>query len=337
MKKVITVFWAALLGYVFSLSAQPVLQNASSRVSWCTCVDGTYYYLCPHGNDIMIRASSDIYTIGSAPQVIAWSVGALGTKCEDVILHRIDGAWYLYCAIQMGDINHRSIYVLENKSDDPLKGRFAVKGRLNTGSPDCIAIQPNVFEYHGQWYVLWSGWDEPRTFEENQNLYIDRLVNPWTTASCKVKISQPQYEWERQWVGENGNTVAYPIYVNEGPCFLESPDGSGAFIFYSASLRWTPYHCIGMLSLRPGHDIMQAASWEKSPEPAFSADERVGIYSVGRPSFIPSPDGSGLLLCYQSTNVENSSIQGAHCDVRLKKVVWKQEDGIMIPILGSPQ
>lgn len=336
MKRIVFIVLLALCS--ICLDAQPLLQNASSHISWCTYEDGTYYYICPQGKDIMLRASSDITTIADAPQVIAWSVGALGSKCDDAILRRIDGVWYLYCSVRVGDINHRSIFVLENTSEDPLKGKFVVKGRLNTGSSDCIAIQPHVFEYHGGWYVLWSGWDEPRTFEENQNLYIDRLINPWTTASSKVKVSQPQYEWERQWVGENGNTVAYPIYVNEGPCFLESPDGSGAFIFYSASLRWTPYHCIGMLSLRPGADIMQASSWEKSSEPVFTSSERLGIYSVGRPCFLPSPDGSGLLFCYQSTSLAKSSDQNSHKDVRLKKVSWRtSSDGVMIPVLGQPE
>lgn len=322
-----------------SMFANPLLTNISSVTSWCTYYDGIYYFIESSGHDIMLRSCSDVTGLRDAQQAIIYSNKSY-RWLSDPVIYKIDGIWYIYLGIQDGDLNHRSILVLENTASDPVSGKFVVKGRLDTGPEDCIAIQPNTFVFRGRRYLIWSGWDEQRTFEEYQNIYIAGMSDPCTVQGERVKISVPEYVWERQWIGTRGNTVAYPIYVNEAPCALESPDGSKLMIFYSASLRWTPYQCIGMLSMDADKDPMDARSWEKTPEPVFAPSEENDIWSVGRPCFLPSPDGSELFLSYQATSYDMASSIESCRDLRLQKVVWNSDGSIDlgIPVAdGAPQ
>lgn len=310
-----------------AMFVNPLLTNISSVTSWCTYYEGKYFLIESSGHDIMLRSCSDVTALRDAPQSIIYSNKSY-RWLSDPVIFRIDNAWYIYLGVQDGDLSHRSILVLENTASDPFSGKFAVKGRLNTGPEDCVAIQPNTFVFRGQRYLLWSGWDEQRTFEEYQNIYIARMSDPCTILGERVKISVPQYVWERQWIGTRGNTVAYPIYVNEAPCPLENPDGSRLMVFYSASLRWTPYQCIGMLSMDADKDPMDAISWEKNPEPVFAPSEENDIWSVGRPCFLPSPDGSELFLSYQATSYDMASSMESCRDLRLQKIAWNPDGTI---------
>lgn len=310
----------------------PILKNLAADVPWCSFVDGVYYFIEPQGKDVVLRASTDVTALDAADRMVIWTIPqSLGESASSAVICRLDNAWYVYVGVTK-DINHRSIYVIENKEANPFKGSFRLKSRLDTGDTDCIAIHPNIMEIHGSRYILWSGWDEPRKFEERQNLYIARLSDPWTVDGFRVKISEPEFEWERQCVGRDGSNVAYPIYVNESPCAIESPDHSRLLLFYSASFNITPYRCIGMLSMDASSDPMNSSSWEKCPEPVFRMSEQNSIYSVGGPCFVPSPDGDELYICYQAVNSVKNAGRGNR-DFRIQKVTWNS-DGTLD--LGTP-
>ena len=279
-----------------SAFTNPIIKNLSADVPWCSFVDGMYYFIEQQGKNVLLRASADVTELDDADHMVIWTLPqSLGESTSGAVIYRLDGAWYVYLGVTR-DINHRDIYVIENREANPFKGSFRLKSRLDTGNADCIAIHPNILEMHGCRYILWSGWDEPRKFEERQNLYIARLSDPWTVEGHRVKISEPEFEWERQCVGRDGSNVAYPIYVNESPCAIESPDHSRLLLFYSASFNTTPYRCIGMLSMDTSSDPMDPSSWVKCPEPVFRMSEQNSIYSVGCPCFVPSPDGKELFL-----------------------------------------
>lgn len=310
----------------------PILANLAADVPWCSFEDGLYYFVESQGKDIMLRASADVTSLEDADRMLIWTLPqSLGESASGAVICRLDDAWYVYVGVTK-DINHRSIYVIENKEENPFKGSFRLKSRLDTGDTDCIAIHPNIMEMHGCRYILWSGWDEPRKFEERQNLYIARLSDPWTVEGLRVKISEPEFEWERQCVGRSGNNVAYPIYVNESPCAIESPDDSRLLLFYSASFNITPYRCIGMLSMDTSADPLDPSSWVKCPEPVFRMSEQNSVYSVGCPCFVPSPDGKELYLCYQAANSAKNTVR-ANKDFRIQKVSWNS-DGTLE--LGTP-
>lgn len=302
----------------------PILTNLSADVPWCTFVDGMYYFIEQQERDLILRASADVTALSDAKRMVIWTLPqTLGDSASGAVICRLDNAWYVYLGVTR-DINHRSIYVIENTEANPFKGTFRLKSRLDTGDADCIAIHPNIMELHGCRYLLWSGWDEPRTFEERQNLYIARMPNPWTVEGPRVKISEPEFEWERQCVGRDGNNVAYPIYVNESPCTIENPDHSRMLLLYSASFNITPYRCIGMLSMDTSADPLDPSSWVKCPEPVFRMSEQNSIYSVGCPCFVPSPDGKELFLCYQAANSAKNTRRGNR-NFRIQKVSWTSE------------
>lgn len=317
----------------------PILTGLSSDVPWCTFVDGIYYFIEQQGKDILLRASADVTALGKADRMVIWTLPqTLGESTSGAVICRLDDAWYVYFGVTE-DINHRSIYVIENREENPFKGSFRLKARLDTGDTDCIAIHPNIMELNGCRYLLWSGWDEPRIFEERQNLYIARLSDPWTVQGPRVKISEPQFEWEMQCVGRDGNNVAYPIYVNESPSAIESPDHTRLLLFYSASLNITPYRCIGMLSMDTSSDPMDPSSWVKCPEPVFRMSEQNNVYSVGGPCFVPSPDGEEIYFCYQAANSAKNTVRSSK-DFRIQKVSWNPDGSIDlgIPVAdGVPQ
>ena len=105
-------------------------------------------------------------------------------------------------------------------------------------------------------YLLWSGWPNRRIGSETQCIYIARMENPWTLATKRVMISQPEYEWERQWINPDGGRTAYPIYVNESPQYFHSKDNQTVIVYYSASGCWSPYYCTGMLTADADSDLL---------------------------------------------------------------------------------
>ena len=65
----------------------------------------------------------------------------------------------------------------------------------------------------------------------------------------------------------NNPGPAYEVYVNEGPATPKK--GNKLFVAYSASGCWTPYYCLGLLTADAGSDLLDPASWKKSPQPVF--------------------------------------------------------------------
>ena len=97
------------------------------------------------------------------------------------------------------------------------------------------------------------------------------MANPWTLEGERVMISKPDYEWERQWINPDGDRSAYPIYVNENPQAILSPDQQQVIVLYSASGIWTVYTAVGMLSAPATANLLDTAVWVKSPEPILSS------------------------------------------------------------------
>ena len=67
---------------------------------------------------------------------------------------------------------------------------------------------PVLFEHGGKRYLIWCGWQKRRVYQENQCIYIAEMENPWTLASDRILISEPEYEWECQWISIDGNKTA---------------------------------------------------------------------------------------------------------------------------------
>jgi GH43 family beta-xylosidase len=257
--------------------------------------DGYYYFTAsvPEYDTIEVRRSKTIKGIAEAKPVVAWrkhETGPMSSLIWAPELHYINGSWYIYYAaapskeIVDGLFQHR-MFVIENKSANPLEGIWEEKGQIKTDW-ESFALDATSFEHKGQQYLVWAQKD-PHV-RGNSNLYIAPLENPWTIQGPQVMITKPEYDWE---------TIGF--WVNEGPAFLKR-DGK-IFISFSGSATDENY-AMGILTADDDSDVMDPASWSKSTEPVFKTCYETGQYGPGHNSFTVSEDGSKDVLVYHVRN-----------------------------------
>lgn len=239
-------------------------------------------------------------------------------------IHFIDGKWYIYYAAAHtsetndGLFDHR-MYVLENAGANPLEGKWEEKGQIRT-KWESFALDATTFEHRGTRYLVWAQKDP--SIDGNSNLYICEMENPWTLRGEQVMIATPEYDWE-----------IIGFKVNEGAAV---PHRNGRlFISYSASA--TDHHyCMGLLTADENADLLDPASWVKSPEPVFQTSEENGQYGPGHNSFTVSPDGQTDILIYHARNykeIEGDPLYDPNRHARAQILHWK-EDGT--PDFGTP-
>jgi len=307
---------------------------------YATFYQGNYYYIMQQAQDtcVVLWKTSDITNVSKATHKIVWlpkdSVNRYHLWSPEI--HRIAGKWYIYFEADDGNTDNHQLYVIENDSPDPMQGEFRMKGAIMTNPEWNWGIHPTTFENRGKQYLLWSGWPKRRIDAETQCIYIASMKNPWTLDSKRIMISYPKYEWERQWINPDGMRTAYPIYVNENPECFHSRDHKKIIVYYSASGCWSPYYCEGMLVADVNSNLLNPASWLKSPEPVFTQSPKDSIFGVASVSFTPSPDGTEWYMLYQAKNRQNIKLGVPSLEVnniRLQKITW---DSRGMPILGSP-
>jgi GH43 family beta-xylosidase len=257
--------------------------------------DGYYYFTAsvPEYDRIEVRRSETIKGIVEAEPVVAWrkhETGPLSALIWAPELHYINGSWYIYYAaapskeIVEGLFQHR-MFVIENKSANPLEGAWEEKGQIKTDW-ESFALDATSFEHKGQQYLVWAQKDP--NIQGNSNLYIAPLENPWTIEGPQVMITKPEYDWE---------TIGF--WVNEGPAVLKR-DGK-IFISFSGSATDENY-AMGILTADENSDVMNPTSWSKSTEPVFKTCYESGQYGPGHNSFTISEDGSKDVLVYHVRN-----------------------------------
>lgn len=257
--------------------------------------DGYYYFTAsvPEYDTIEVRRSKTIKGIAEAEPVVAWrkhETGPLSALIWAPEIHFINGNWYIYYAaapskeIVDGLFQHR-MFVIENKSANPLEGSWEEKGQIKTDW-ESFALDATSFEHKGQQYLVWAQKDP--NIRGNSNLYIAPLENPWSIQGPQVMITKPEYDWE---------TIGF--WVNEGPAVLKR-DGK-IFISFSGSATDENY-AMGILTADEDSDVMDPASWSKSTEPVFKTCYETGQYGPGHNSFTVSEDGSKDVLVYHVRN-----------------------------------
>jgi GH43 family beta-xylosidase len=257
--------------------------------------DGYYYFTAsvPEYDRIEVRRSKTIKGIAEAEPVVAWrkhETGPLSALIWAPEIHYINGSWYIYYAaapskeIVDGLFQHR-MFVIENKSANPLEGSWEEKGQIKTDW-ESFALDATSFEHKGQQYLVWAQKDP--NIKGNTNLYIAPLENPWTIQGPQVMITKPEYDWE---------TIGF--WVNEGPAVLKK--NGKIFISFSGSATDENY-AMGILTADENSDVMDPASWSKSTEPVFKTCYETGQYGPGHNSFTVSEDGSKDVLVYHVRN-----------------------------------
>ena len=319
--------------FLFGCSQRKQFSNPllpSGADPWSITLDGNYYYTHTMGDRIVLWKTSDLTNLAAAEKKTVWTPPAGEPYSHELWapeLHFIDDKWYVYFAADSGNNNSHRLWVLENSSRNPLEGTWEFKGKL-TDPTDKWAIDGSVIKLRDQLYLAWSGWEGD--VNGQQNIYIAKMENPWTVSGNRVKLSSPDYSWERYGELDNPNDPDH-VYVNEGPQFLKH--GSRIFIIYSASGCWTDHYALGMLSADADADLLSPDSWEKSPEPVFFADgSAAGTINAGHNSFFKSPDGTEDWILYHANEKPGQGC-GRSRSPRAQKFGW-QENGF--PDFGTP-
>lgn len=286
-----------------SIDVHPiVLQRADPSV---LRHDGQYYFTGshPHYDRVVLRRAERLEDLQEAEEVTIWEQHAQGPMSHLIWapeVHRVDGKWYVYfAAAPNSDVtfddpgaddtfNHR-IFVLENESEDPFTGEWVERGQVDTGW-ESFALDATTFDLSGVQYLVWAQQDI--AVRGHSNLYIARMTNAWTLATAAVLLSKPELDWEVK-----------GFWVNEGPSVLVR-DGR-VLLTYSAAATGIDY-AMGLLTASTEDDVLNPASWSKSPEPVFVSSPEDGQYGPGHNSFTETADGHVVLVYHARTYTEFS-------------------------------
>lgn len=296
----------------------PILSSGPDP--WVTQKDSIYFYTHTLGNRIGLAKTKAISQLKEAPITTVWTPPAGESYSHNLWapeLHYVAGKWYMYFAADNGqDVNHR-MYVLENSATDPTTRNWTFKGKISDTS-DKWAIDGSVFEYKGDNYFIWSGWrgdNDPGI----QQLYIAKMINPWTLEGERIMLSEPTFNWER-----NG-------LVNEGPQILKNDNGQ-VFLIYSASGCWTDDYALGMLTLQENGNPLNPAHWIKKPTPVFSKKPESNAFAPGHNSFFKSPDKKEDWIIYHANSLPGQGCRDTR-NPRIQKFTWNADGS---PNFGEP-
>lgn len=260
-----------------------VLQRADPQIFRHN--DGFYYMMAsvPEYDRLAIRRARTLAGLATAEETVVWrrpDSGKMAGYIWAPELHHFDGQWHIYFAAGDGDDKfHIRTYVLSSADANPLTGKWSLAGQLVTPW-DTFTLDSTTFVHRGVRYLCWAQ-HEPG-IDTNSNLYLAPLSTPTTLAAKPARLTVPTYDWE---------TIGFK--VNEGPALLAR--NGRLFLTYSAAA--TDYHyCMGMLTARDDADIMDPASWVKSPEPVFKSSPAHNIWGPGHNSFTIDENGRDILV-----------------------------------------
>lgn len=263
-----------------------VRQRADAQIFRHT--DGNYYMTAsvPEYDRLVLRRASTIAGLATAEEVVLWRHLASGPMSGFIWapeLHQIEGRWIMYFAAGPSgggeDVFRIRTYALASDSADPMTGKWEVLGQLQTPW-DSFNLDSTTFVHRGVRYLAWAQ-REPG-IETNSNLYLAPLATPLTLAAKPTRLTVPTLPWEVQ-----GFKVA------EGPAPLVR--NGRFFMTYSASATDARY-AMGMLTAREDADLMDPASWTKSPVPVFQSSPENNIWGPGHNSFTVDERGRDMLV-----------------------------------------
>jgi hypothetical protein len=183
-----------------------------------------------------------------------------------------------------------------------------------------VVRDATTFVVNGVRYLAWAQRDP--SVNNNTDIYLAKMANPWTITGTPAMLSRPTYSWE---------TVGYK--VNEGPAVIQR--GGKVFMTHSASATDSNY-CLGMLTASASANLLSQASWSKSPTPVFASSTATSQYGPGHNSFTVSEDGKSDILVYHDRSYKDISgdpLNDPNRRTRVQKAYWNA-DGT--PNFGIP-
>lgn len=289
---------------------------------WVEQQDTMYYYTSTRGDRISIWATSRMSNLRNARMTTIWSPPSTGSYSKEIWapeVHHIGNAWYAYFAADDGNNANHRIYALECDDADPMTGAWTFKGKIADTTADKWAIDASVFEYDGQLYMVWSGWEG--NVNVAQNIYIAKMKDPLTLEGSRVLISSPSAAWEN---------MGAPPAVNEGPEAIVHNDR--LFLTFSASGCWTDSYALGLLTLAAGGNPLSPGDWTKSTGPVFTTSAMHGAYAPGHNGFFISRDGKESWIVYHANSQSGQGCGDAR-NPRMQRFSW---DAMGAPVFGDP-
>lgn len=292
-------------------------------------VDGWYYFTAsvPAYDRVELRRARTIAELATAPTVDVWRKPDHGPYCELIWapeIHHHHGAWYIYFAaapsreIKDNLFQHR-MYVISTQAENPLTGEWRFIGQVDSGM-DSFCLDATTFVHRDILYYVWAQKDP--AIAGNSNLYIVRMETPYKITGRPVCISKPELEWETR-----------GFSVNEGPAVLISH--GKVFISYSASATDENY-CVGLLHADEGADLLNAQSWQKSPDPGFKTCYEYSVFGPGHNSFTVAEDGKTDLLVYHARTyreIVGDPLWNPDRHTFVKPLKWDERG---MPVFGRP-
>ncbi|MFH8486897.1 glycoside hydrolase family 43 protein [Streptomyces longisporoflavus] len=305
-----------------------VEQRADPHITRHT--DGRYYFTAtsPGYDRIILRRSRTLRGLTRADESVIWRRHTSGDMAAHIWapeLHHINGKWYIYfAAAPADDVWKIRIWVLENAGADPFKGTWTEKGQLTTAW-DTFSLDATTFTYRGSRYLSWAQY-EPG-MDNNTGVFLSRLANPWTLTGPQIRLTTPEYDWE-----------CVGFKVNEGPSVIQR--NGRVFLTYSASATDSNY-CMGLLTADARSDLMNPASWSKSPTPVFTSNDTTKQYGPGHNCFTVAEDGRTDVLVYharQYKDIVGDPLNDPNRHTRIQKFGWKADGtpDFGVPVADAP-
>lgn len=295
----------------------PILPSGGDP--WLVRDGGKWYFICTKGNRLEILCADSPARLSQGETRVVWTPPGEGPGSKELWapeLHKIDGKWIIYYAASDGthDAGRRMHAVVCD--GDPMTGAWSHLGMLNTARP---GLDGTVMEHRGQRYFLYAGYgDFP---EHGSAVYIARMKDPVTLEGEETCLTWPEFGWERQ--------GGMPI--NEGPAILKR--SGRIFVIYSASTTWSEDYCLGMLTADENADLMDAASWTKSPAPVFRKCAENRVMAPGHNSFCAAEDGDWIVYHAIDGPGGEGDLNTSKRSPRIQRVNWGADGA---PDFGVP-
>ncbi|MFI7540405.1 family 43 glycosylhydrolase [Actinoplanes sp. NPDC049599] len=287
---------------------------------------GRYYFTgsVPEYDRVIVRGATTIDGLATATESVVWrrpATGKMGGHIWAPELHRIDGRWYIYFAAgDSDDVFRIRMYVLESALADPTDpAGWTLKGQIAT-EWESFSLDATTFAHRGRRYLVWAQ-SEPE-IAVNTSLYIAEMSSPWALRTKPTRIATPTKSWEIQ-----------GFRVNEGPAVLIR--NGRVFLTFSASATDARY-CMGLLTADARADLLEHASWTKSPDPVFVTNVETKQYGPGHNSFTVAEDGRTDVMVYHARDyrdITGDPLYDPNRHTRVQRLYW-HPDGT--PLFGVP-
>ncbi len=210
--------------------------------------------------------------------------------------HVIGGSLYILCALAgegWGPQSHMMRLKPGGSITDPGSWEAPVRvmkqDRAYLAS-EGITLDMTYFKAGGASYLVWSYREHIFTPQDTGSMLYIATINesePWQLTCEPMLLSRPLYGWEN----------VQGTINNEGPYAIVT--GEKVFLAISGGAAGGYTYAVGLLTATIGSDLLNPASWAKSPAPLMSHYSVEGEYGPGHNAFFRDEHGN-LMISYHA-------------------------------------